>query len=75
VADAASLGELLRLGEQRPQPLLVAEQHVVDVREPLARNIRALDHHLRRIVAAHGIKGDCKAGGHCGRVGRKRRAD
>ena len=42
--------------EQRHQPLLVAEQQVVDVRKPFAGDFNPLDNRARCMIAAHAVE-------------------
>ena len=51
----AKLGEAV---EVRSQLLLVAEQHEMNIGMTNPGNIGALDHHIGRALAAHGIKGE-----------------
>ena len=58
---AASSG---RVWSRPPQSWLIAVQQKTQVGEALARHVRARDHHLRRVIAAHGIEGDGRDYGH-----------
>ena len=57
VADRAHPPELLQPPQQGLNPPLVAEQQEIHLRMPVAGDVGALDHHLRRSVTAHGVQG------------------
>ena len=47
--------------DQAAEAPFVAEQQEAEIGEPLARQAGTLDHHRRRLVAAHGIECDRNA--------------
>ena len=54
-------GDALKVGqvrEQRLYPLFVAEEQIVDLRATQPSHVGTRDNHFRRMISAHGIKGD-----------------
>ena len=54
-------GDALKIGqvrEQRLYPLFVAEEQIVDLRATQPSHVGTRDNHFRRMISAHGIKGD-----------------
>jgi len=50
--------EIRPVREQRLYPLFVAEEQIVDLRATQPSHVGTRDNHFRRMISAHGIKGD-----------------
>ena len=58
VLDRGLRAELGPRLQEPTQLVLIAEQQEAQAGEPFPRHVGACDHHLRRVVAAHGVEGD-----------------
>ena len=49
----------LGLLDQRAHFRFIADQNQLEIRQPLKSDIRSTNNNVRRVIAAHGVQGEC----------------